>query len=55
MLIVFFFIAQMAMTWWAENLIKTNVVETVQKNTMAASQLNKLAVLAQQIWRYEKG
>ena len=55
MLIAFFFIAQVAMTWWAENLIKTNALEMVQKNTMAASQLNKLAGIAQQIRRYEKG
>ena len=53
MLIVFFFIAQASLTWVVEERIKKGVVETVRKNTVATAQLNELAVLAQQIRRYE--
>ncbi|WP_395059868.1 HAMP domain-containing protein [Polaromonas sp.] len=54
MLIVFFFIAQATLTWVVEERIKQGVVDTVRKNTQATSQLNELAILAQQIRRYEK-
>lgn len=54
MLIVLFFIAQIGLTWWVQNTVKETVVEAVRKNTLGASELNELAVLAQQIRRYEK-
>lgn len=54
MLIVLFFLAQAALSWWVAERVKTDVVQTVRKNTLAAAQLNELAVLAQQIRRYEK-
>ena len=53
-LLLLFFIAQVALTWWLQEQIKTEVVETVRKNTQAVAQLNELALLAQQIRRYEK-
>lgn len=54
MLIVLFFIVQASLVAWVAEVIKKDVVDTVRKNTLAAAQLTELAVLAQQIRRYEK-
>ena len=53
-LIIVFFLAQAALLWWGQSTTKDEVVQIVRKNTQAASQLTELAVLAQQIRRYEK-
>lgn len=53
-LIILFFLTQAALVWWSQNDAKTEVVEVTRKNTIASSELGKLAVLAQQIRRYEK-
>lgn len=53
-LIILFFLAQAVLVWWSQNDAKTEVVEATRKNTIASSELGKLAVLAQQIRRYEK-
>jgi methyl-accepting chemotaxis protein len=54
MLIVFFFLAQGGIVWYATSSAKTVVVENTRKNTAATSELGALAILAQQIRRYEK-
>ncbi len=53
-LIIVFFLAQAALVWYSQATAKSEVVETARKNTIASSQLTDLAVLAQQIRRYEK-
>lgn len=53
-LIIVFFLAQAALLWWGQSVTKDEVVETAKRNTQASSQLTELAVLAQQIRRYEK-
>ncbi len=53
-LIIVFFIVQLALVWWQEINLKRELLKTIQKNTVASSQLSELAVLAQQIRRYEK-
>ena len=53
-LIILFFLAQAALIWWAENTAKNEVVDATRKNTVASSELSQLAVLAQQVRRYEK-
>lgn len=54
MLIVLFFLVQAGMVWYATGNAKSTVVENTRKNTVATSELGSLAVLAQQIRRYEK-
>lgn len=53
-IIILFFLAQAALVWWNQSTTSTVVVDTVRKNTHASSQLGELAVLAQQVRRYEK-
>lgn len=54
MLIVFFFLVQGGIVWYATGSAKTIVVENTRKNTAATNELGALAILAQQIRRYEK-
>lgn len=54
MLIVLFFLVQAGLVWYAIGNAKSTVVENTHKNTVATSELGSLAVLAQQIRRYEK-
>jgi methyl-accepting chemotaxis protein len=54
MLIVLFFLVQAGLVWYAVSNAKSTVVENTHKNTVATSELGSLAVLAQQIRRYEK-
>ena len=53
-LIIIFFLAQAALVWYSQSTAKSAVVDTARKNTLASSQLTELAVLAQQVRRYEK-
>ncbi len=53
-LIIVFFLAQAALVWYSQATAKSTVVDTARKNTLASSQLTELAVLAQQVRRYEK-
>lgn len=53
-LIIVFFLAQAALVWYSQATAKNEVVEIARKNTLASSQLTELAVLAQQVRRYEK-
>jgi HAMP domain-containing protein len=53
-LIIVFFLIQMALVWWGQDTARRDVVGATRKNTIASSQLSELAVLAQQIRRYEK-
>lgn len=53
-LIIVFFLLQAALVWWGQASAKRDVVDATRKNTIASSQLSELAVLAQQIRRYEK-
>jgi HAMP domain-containing protein len=53
-LIIVFFLAQAALVWYSQSTAKSAVVDTARKNTLASSQLTELAVLAQQVRRYEK-
>ena len=53
-LIILFFLAQAALVWWTQNTAKNEVVDATRKNTIASSELSELAVLAQQVRRYEK-
>jgi methyl-accepting chemotaxis protein len=53
-LIVLFFLAQAGLVWWSAESTKRDVVDVTRKNTLATSQLNEIAILAQQIRRYEK-
>ena len=53
-LIIVFFLIQMALVWWGQDTARRDVVDATRKNTIASSQLSDLAVLAQQIRRYEK-
>jgi HAMP domain-containing protein len=53
-IIILFFLTQAALVWWNQSTTSTVVVDTARKNTLASSQLGELAVLAQQVRRYEK-
>lgn len=53
-LIILFFLAQAAFVIWNQNTARTEVVDATRKNTVASSQLGDIAVLAQQLRRYEK-
>ena len=53
-LIIVFFLVQAALVWWGQDTARRDVVDATRKNTIASSQLSELAVLAQQIRRYEK-
>jgi methyl-accepting chemotaxis protein len=53
-LIILFFLAQAGLVWWSAESTKRDVVDVTRKNTLATSQLNEIAILAQQIRRYEK-
>lgn len=53
-LIAALFIVQAAFLAVGTKNMEENVIATVQKNTIASSQLSELSVLAQQIRRYEK-
>jgi HAMP domain-containing protein len=48
------FLVQAGLLSWGQRIVETEVVSAVQKNTIASSQLGELAVLAQQVRRYEK-
>lgn len=48
------FLVQAAILSWGQRTIERDVVAMAQKNTIAASQLSELAVIAQQVRRYEK-
>ncbi len=52
--IVVFFVAQAVLIVALGRVIEKDVVATAYKNTLAATALNDLAVLAQQVRRYEK-
>jgi methyl-accepting chemotaxis protein len=53
-IIAVLFLVQAALLAWGQRNMEQNVIAQVQKNTIASSQLSELAVLAQQIRRYEK-
>jgi methyl-accepting chemotaxis protein len=53
-LIIVFFVVQAVWVWQSQSTAKNNVVETTRKNTLASAQLSEVAVLAQQVRRYEK-
>lgn len=53
-LIILFFVAQAALVWSSKDQLHRDVVEVTRRNTSAAATLGDLAVLAQQIRRYEK-
>jgi methyl-accepting chemotaxis protein len=53
-LIIVFFLVQMALVWWGQDTTRRDVVDATRKNTIASSQLSELAVMAQQVRRYEK-
>ena len=53
-LIILFFVAQAALVWSTKDQLNRDVVEVTRRNTTAAATLSDLAVLAQQIRRYEK-
>ncbi len=53
-LIVIFFVVQAGLVWLGQDGARRDVVDTARKNTQASSELNELAVLAQQTRRYEK-
>lgn len=53
-LIIVFFLVQAALVWWGQDTARRDVVDTTRKNTIASSQLSELAVMAQQVRRYEK-
>jgi HAMP domain-containing protein len=53
-LIIVFFLVQMALVWWGQDTARRDVVDATRKNTIASSQLSELAVMAQQVRRYEK-
>jgi methyl-accepting chemotaxis protein len=52
--IALLFIVQAGLLSWGQKTIERDVVSAVQRNTLASSQLSELAVVAQQIRRYEK-
>ncbi len=54
MLIVLFFLIQAALVGYIIYQARSTVVENTRSNTVASSQLERLAILAQQIRRYEK-
>jgi methyl-accepting chemotaxis protein len=54
LLIVLFFLVQAGLVWYGIANAKSTVVENTRKNTVATSELGSLAILAQQIRRYEK-
>ncbi len=54
MLIVLFFLVQAGFVGYIIYEARSTVVENTRKNTVASSQLERLAVLSQQIRRYEK-
>lgn len=54
MLVVLFFLVQAGLVWYAVDSARSTVVESTRKNTVATSELNALALHAQQIRRYEK-
>jgi hypothetical protein len=53
-LIIVFFLVQAALVYNGLRTARQDVVDQTQKNTQAAAQLSDLAVLAQQVRRYEK-
>ncbi len=53
-LIIVFFLLQAGLVWWSQDNARREVVEATRKNTLASSELGQLAVLAQQVRRYEK-
>jgi HAMP domain-containing protein len=53
-LIILFFLAQLAIVYNGLQDARTDVVVGTTKNTIAASQLSELSLLAQQVRRYEK-
>jgi HAMP domain-containing protein len=53
-LIIVFFLMQAALVWWSQDTARRDVVDATRKNTLASSELSAMAVLAQQIRRYEK-
>lgn len=52
--IIVFFLVQGGLVWWGQASTGAKVVNTARINTLASSKLGELAVLAQQIRRYEK-
>jgi HAMP domain-containing protein len=53
-LIAALFLVQAGLLAWGQRNMEENVIANVQKNTIASSQLSELAILAQQVRRYEK-
>ncbi len=52
--IALLFIVQAGVLSWGQKSIQTDVVDVARRNTMASSNLSELAILAQQVRRYEK-
>jgi methyl-accepting chemotaxis protein len=53
-IIILVFLAQAVLVWTTQNKVKNDVVQATTKNTLASADLNELAILAQQVRRYEK-
>jgi hypothetical protein len=53
-LIAVLFLVQAGVLSWGQKTIQTDVVDVAQRNTIASSSLSELAILAQQVRRYEK-
>ena len=53
-LIVVFFMVQAALVWSTRDRLRDDVVDVTRRNTLATVALSELAVLAQQVRRYEK-
>jgi methyl-accepting chemotaxis protein len=52
--IALLFIVQAGVLSWGQKSIQADVVDVARRNTMASSNLSELAILAQQVRRYEK-
>jgi methyl-accepting chemotaxis protein len=52
--IVLLFLGQLTAVYVVDSIVRDDVVKAVRKNTAASKQLTELAILAQQIRRYEK-
>lgn len=52
--IALLFLVQAGVLSWGQKAIERDVVDVAKRNTLASSQLSELAILAQQVRRYEK-
>jgi methyl-accepting chemotaxis protein len=53
-LIGLLFLVQAGLLAWGQRTVERDVIENVQRNTLASAQLSELGIVAQQIRRYEK-